>query len=137
MNISPRKENLTSFSLELTPMVVMGSAAVELKFHATAFTKANTTPSGTGKMEAVSIVFHTQLTPFSCLKSLPAIMPPARPLKAYMRMAAVSSAPRRVALKTPRHTQVSSTKTVQKSCAPEPMNATNRFRWLGLRKTSP
>ena len=43
----------------MRPMVVTGSAAVELLDHATVFTTANTQPKGTGKMAEVRITFHT------------------------------------------------------------------------------
>mmetsp|Transcript_4959 Transcript_4959/g.11327 ORF Transcript_4959/g.11327 Transcript_4959/m.11327 type:complete len:251 (-) Transcript_4959:163-915(-) len=118
-------------------MVVKGKAAVELDCSATPCTNKKTAHRGPGKTDAVSTVFHTQSDPFSCLYKRPPTSPPNSPHRAYMRMAAVSSAPLRVALNTPSSTHSSRMNIVQKICAPEPMKATNRVRWSGLRNTSP
>lgn len=108
-------------------IVVKGKAAVEFLFQATVFTHEKTRPKGMGKTDAVRTTFHTQLLPFNCLNILPAAIPPITPHKAYIKITAVNNAPLLVALKTPISTHSNNNKTVEKICAPEPMNAANRL----------
>jgi hypothetical protein len=118
-------------------IVVMGKAAVEFLFQATVFTQEKTRPNGIGKTDAVSTTFHTQLLPFNCLNILPATMPPITPHKAYIKITAVNNAPLLVALNTPRRTHTNNNKTVENICAPEPINAENKFSNCGDLNTSP
>lgn len=63
-------------------IVVKGSAAVDCTLQAMALTQRKTIDSGTGNMQAVMTVFHTQLPPFSCLNTRPLTKPPITPQRA-------------------------------------------------------